>query len=583
MMARKPKKSRQSYLQGALILMMGTLIVKVVSLLFKIPITNMLSEAAMSYFENAYTFFTLFSTLATAGFPVAISKIVAENNGQGRYKDTRKVLKISLSLFLVTGILFSAVMCLGANHFAEMINNSGAALSIMALSPAVFFLCMMGAFRGYYQGLRNMYPTAISQIIEAIVKLGCGVLFTYIALEYCNNEFSVYGTVLGKAYATQADADLVIHQIGSAAALAGVVVSTAAGFLFLSLRHALVGDNIERTQLYASPEPEDSKKMLSYIMHLSIPICLGSLALNLTSMIDMTTVLGRLTHVMEEAPDTVRAMYGNAIPKDMDNAMIPAHLYGAYTSIAVTISNLVPSATTGFGISALPLVSDAWAKRNRRAVSSSIEMVLRITSLFCVPAGIGLWMLADPICHLFFNKPMGIAIAAPILRVLGLASIFISLTASLNSILQAIGRVSVPVRLVIIGGVVKLLMNFIFVGMPEFNLQAVPYATLACYLIITLLSIYVINAVAHVRISLVQLLLKPAIAAVACGMTAAVTYDVISAAWDSRFSVIPAVGLGAVVYAIGILLLKAVKKEDILMLPKGEKVVKILEKCSLIG
>ncbi len=582
MMARK-KKSRQSYLQGALILMMGTLIVKVVSLLFKIPITNMLSEAAMSYFENAYTFFTLFSTLATAGFPVAISKIVAENNGQGRYKDTRKILKISLSLFLVTGILFSTVMCLGANHFAEMINNSGAALSIMALSPAVFFLCIMSAFRGYYQGLRNMYPTAISQIIEAIVKLGCGVLFTYAALTYCRNEFSTHGTVLGKFYATQADADLVIYQIGSAAALAGVVVSTAAGFLFLSLRHVFVGDNIERSQIYASPEPADSKSMLRYIMHLSIPICLGSLALNLSSMIDMTTVLGRLTHVMEEAPDMVRAMYGGAIPKDMDNAMVPAHLYGAYTSIAVTISNLVPSATTGFGISALPLVSDAWAKHNRKAVSNSIEMVLRITSLFCVPAGIGLWMLADPICHLFFNKPMGIAIAAPILRILGLASIFISLTASLNSILQAIGRVSVPVRLVIIGGVAKLVMNFIFVGIPGFNLQAVPYATLACYLIITLLSIYVINAVAHVHINLVQLLLKPTIAAVACGMTAAVTYDLISVAWDSRFSVVPAVAFGAVVYAVGILLLKAVKKEDILMLPKGEKVVKILEKCSLIG
>ena len=106
----KRKQKRQSYLQGALILMMGTLIVKVVSLLFKIPITNMLSEAAMSYFENAYTFFTLFSTLATAGFPVAISKIVAEYNVQERFRDTKKLLRLSLSLFLVTGLFFSLMM-----------------------------------------------------------------------------------------------------------------------------------------------------------------------------------------------------------------------------------------------------------------------------------------------------------------------------------------------------------------------------------------------------------------------------------------------------------------------------------------
>lgn len=579
----KRKKSRQSYLQGALILMMGTLIVKVVSLLFKIPITNMLSEAAMSYFENAYTFFTLFSTLATAGFPVAISKIVAEYSSGGRWRDTRKLLKLALCLFLGTGLFCALLMFFGAGLFAQLVKNPGAELSIMALSPAVFCLCMMGAFRGYYQGLRNMTPTAVSQIIEAIVKLICGVVFTYVALTACQSEFSAHGTVLGKAYASQTAADLAIHQIGSAAALLGVVVSTAAGLLFLALRHKLLGDGIEMEQILCAPEPQAAKPMLQYILRLSIPICLGSLALNLTSIIDMTTVMGRLTAVMEKAPDTVRVMYGAAIPADMTDELVPAHLYGAYTSIAVTISNIVPSATTGFGISALPLVSDAWARRSRRDVSKSIHMVLRITSLFAVPCGIGIWMLADPICQLFFNKPMGIAIAAPILRVLGIASIFISLTTTMNSLLQAIGRVSVPVRLVIIGGVVKLLLNFLLVGVPGINLQAVGYSTLICYVIITLLSMYVISEVAKVKLNLIQLLWKPTVAALACGFTAAVSYDLISSVWKSDLSVLPAVALGAVVYLIGILLLKAVRKEDVLMLPKGEKVVKILEKCSLIG
>ena len=578
------KKTRQSYLQGALILMMGTLIVKVVSLLFKIPITNMLSEAAMSYFENAYTFFTLFSTLATAGFPVAISKLVSENNVQGRYADSRKLLRICLLLFLGTGLFFTLCMFFGAGLFSNLINNEGAALSIMALSPAVFFLCMMGAYRGYYQGNRNMTPTAVSQVIEAIVKMICGVLFTYVALNACRNEFAAHGTVLGKAYATEAAADVAIYQVGSAAALLGVVVSTAAGFLFLALRHHLIGDGLEKAQVLDSPRPAPGKEMLENMLKLSIPICLGSLILNLTSIIDMTTVLGRLESVVKTAPDALRAMYGTAIPKDMDSSLVPAHLYGAYTSIAVTISNIVPSATTGFGISALPLVSDAWARRSRRDVARSIEMVLRITSLFAVPCGIGIWMLADPICRLFFlNRPMGIAIAAPILRVLGIASIFISLSTTMNSLLQAIGRVSVPVRLVIIGGIVKLILNFSLVGIPGINLQAVGYSTLACYIIITLLSVFVIREVARVPVNLFRLLWKPTVAALACGFTAAVAYDSISLAWDSRLAVLPAIALGAVVYGFGILLLKAVEKEDILMLPKGEKVVKILEKCSLIG
>ena len=579
----KRKQKRQSYLQGALILMMGTLIVKVVSLLFKIPITNMLSEAAMSYFENAYTFFTLFSTLATAGFPVAISKIVAEYNVQERFRDTKKLLRLSLSLFLVTGLFFSLMMFFGAPLLSNIVHNPGSALSIMALSPAVFFLCMMGAFRGYYQGLRNMTPTATSQIIEAVVILICGVLFTWLALEQCRAEFDAHGTVLGKVYSTQTAADLAIYQVGSAAALLGVVVSTAAGFLYLSLRHKISGDGISMDQILASPEPYESKDTLRYIMQLGIPICLGSLTLNLTSIIDMTTVMNRLSSVMAQAPDVVRSMYGNAIPADLENSLVPAHLYGAYTSIAMTISNIVPSATTGFGISALPLVSDAWARRSRKDVSKNINMVLRITSLFAVPCGIGIWMLADPICWLFFNKPMGIAIAAPILRVLGIASIFISLTTVMNSLLQAIGRVGVPVRLAVIGGIVKLLLNFLLVGIPGINLQAVGYSTLACYVIMALLSAYVISEVARVRINLPQLLLKPCLAALACGFTAALAYDAISVVWESRLAVLPAVALGALVYLVGVILLKAVRKGDILMLPKGEKIAKILEKYSLIG
>ena len=578
----KPQK-RQSYLQGALILMMGTLIVKVVSLLFKMPITNMLSEAAMSYFENAYTFFTLFSTLATAGFPVAISKIVAEYRIDGRYRDTKKLLRLACTLFMVTGLACTLIMCFGAPVLANIVHNPGSVLSIMALSPAVFFLCMMGAFRGYYQGLQNMTPTATSQIIEAIVKLICGVLFTYVALNRCRAEFAASGTVLGKAYATQNAADLAIYQVGAAAALAGVVVSTAAGFLYLLLRHKFVGDGIGTEQLLDAPDPYSSRKVLRYIMQLGIPICIGSLTINLTSIIDMTTVMSRLSSCMEKAPDVVRAMYGSAIPADLENSLVPAHLYGAYTSIAMTISNIVPSATTGFGISALPLVSDAWARRSRRDVNKSVQMVLRITSLFAVPCGIGIWMLADPICRLFFSRPMGIAIAAPILRVLGIASIFISLNAVLNSLLQAIGRVGVPVRLAVIGGMVKLILNFIFVGVARINLQAVGYSTLACYVVMAVLGSYVVSCVAKVRINLLQILLKPSLAALACGFTAALAYDGISSVWASRFAVIPAVALGGVVYAAGVLLLKAVEKEDILMLPKGEKLAKILEKCSLIG
>ncbi len=577
------EEKKQSFLHGAIILMAGTLVVKVVSVLFKVPITNMLSESAMSYFETAYTFFNLFSTLATAGFPIAISKIISENSVEGRYRDTKKILKVSLAFFSVTGLLGTLIMFFGAGAFAGMIKNPGATFSIMCLSPAVLFLCMMSAYRGYYQGLRNMYPTAHSQIIEAVVKMVCGVGFTYAMLNFAQRELEEKGTVLGKAYETAADAQYAIYQISAGAALLGVAVSTGVGLLYLASRHRLLGDGINRHHLARAPEARSAKETLRYMVQLAIPICLGSVAINLTSMIDMATVMDRLSRVMDQAPEVVLAQYKGSIPADMANNLVPSHLYGAYTSIAVTIANIIPAVSAGFGVSALPLVSNAWARRSKREVQKSIQTVLRITALFCIPAGIGLSMLAKPVCQLFFNKPMGIAIAAPLLQVLGIASIFISLTSALNSLLQAVGRVAVPVRLIIIGGMVKFIINFTFVGMPRINMKAVPYGTLACYMVIVALSLYVIKAVTRVEMNLRQIIVKPLIAAIACGAAAVLAYDFFYTLWPSKYTVLPAVGVGAVVYAVGVLLLRAVKKEDVLMLPKGEKVAKILEKCSFLG
>ena len=162
-------------MQGAMILMIGTVTVKVVSMLFKIPISNLLGGTGYSYFTNAYEIFNLISTIATAGFPVAISKLVSENSVLGRYRDSRKIFRLSRLFFLITGFLCMVVMILGSGVFAAMIPNPGAKLSIICLAPAVLTCCLMSAYRGYYQGMQNMYPTSISQIIEAVTKMIFGL------------------------------------------------------------------------------------------------------------------------------------------------------------------------------------------------------------------------------------------------------------------------------------------------------------------------------------------------------------------------------------------------------------------------
>ena len=227
---------KQGFVQGAMILMIGTVTVKVVSMLFKIPISNMLGGTGYSYFTNAYEIFNLISTIATAGFPVAISKLVSENSVLGRYRDSRKIFCISRLFFLLTGFLCMVVMILGAGTFAAMIPNPGARLSIICLAPAVLTCCLMSVYRGYYQGMQNMYPTSISQIIEAVTKMIFGLGLSGAVLYLTQREYETYGTVLGQSYAGQAQAQAVIAQLASGAAVLGVSLSTAAGLLYLMIR-----------------------------------------------------------------------------------------------------------------------------------------------------------------------------------------------------------------------------------------------------------------------------------------------------------------------------------------------------------
>lgn len=568
-----------------MILIVGTMVVKLVSLLFKIPISNMLGGTGYSYFTNAYIIFDMLSTIATAGFPVAISKMVSENNLGGRYKDSRKILSLSRKFFLLTGLACMTVMASGAGFFASLYTNPGAKFSIICLSPAVLTCCIMSAYRGYYQGMHNMYPTAVSQIIEAVAKLGLGVGLTWLAINLTKNELATQGTVLGFVYESAAAAENAIDQIAAGAAVLGVTFSTVAGAAYLILRHRICGDGLSKAQLEGAPSPERAKEILKSIISIGVPICLGSLAMSLSANIDMATVTNRLAHIMATNPAPLLASYGLNISQGIiETGQVPNFLYGAYSSTAVNISNLVPALTAGFAISALPSVADAWAKRKGHQVKRSIETVIRVTALVCFPAGFGVAALARPICQLFYGaRPESVNIGAPLLAILGIASIFMALTATLTSLLQAMGKVSAPVKIIVVGGIIKLVINFVFVGIPEVNIKAAPISTLICYVVLAAMSLYLIASYSEGEYNYWGMLGKPAVAGIACSVGAGLAWKAIFSVWPSTLAVFPAVLVGCTVYTIVIFLLKGIYREDIMMMPKGEKVAKILEKYALLG
>lgn len=588
-MANKRHKSnpmqKQSFLEGAMVLMIGTIVVKFVSMLFKMPIGNLLGGAGYAYFNNAYVIFNLLSTIATAGLPIAISKMVSESNAEGRYRDSRKILRLSRKLFWITGMVCMVIMLIGSSFFAKSLGSEGSKIAIACLSPAVLTCCLMSSYRGYYQGMKNMIPTSMSQIVESVAKLIFGLLFTWYAMHMVTSELSQFGTVLGIKYETEAKAQLAIYQISAGAAVLGVVVSTAVGALYLWARHGIKGDGITKEMLANSPEPKLGKHIAISIMSLGIPICLGSLATSLSSIIDVATIQNRIMNVMQSNPQPLLDYYGARLAQSViETNTVHIQLAGIYSNIAENLSNIVTAVTAGFAVSALPAVASAWASKNKQHITRNVETILRVTAFIAIPAGLGLSALAKPIAMFFYgSRPDDVAIAAPMLSVLGVASIFIALTGTINSLLQAVGRVTAPVKLILIGVIIKFTINFVGIAIPSINIRAVPWATLACYVVIVVLGLYIVEQSTGISYHYVSILLKPTIAGLFCAIASREVYQLLFNVWSSRFAVLPAIAIGGFVYLLVILLVKAINRDDILMLPKGEKLAEILEKYSFLG
>lgn len=578
---------KQNFLQGALILSIAAIIVKIIGAIYKIPLMNIIGGEGFGYYNTAYTIFTPLYTIATAGIPVAVAKMVSEYVALGRYRDVRRIFQISMTCFIVTGTLGSLFMLFGSKFLAGNIcGNPGAFLSVIVLSPAVFFLCMTSAYRGYYQGLRNMYPTAISQVIEAVVKVVIGLALTLLVTSFGISEYAQTGKFLGIDIGISAEGlsdSSAIAPIAAAAAIAGVMISTMVGMLYLMAHYKFKGDGITQSELYDAPEASSKKKLLKALITIAIPVCLASLSTNITNLIDVVSLMNRMEYGLRLDHFTFLEMYNGLLPEGLELDGIPNYLYGVYSGMPVTLFNLVPTIATTFGTAALPNVSAAWTSHNRHRIKKSIDTVLRLTTLIAIPAGIGLSVMSKEVLALLYPMRMNeVEIAAPLLRVMGITVIFVCTCASCHSILQGIGKERLPLIFMLIGAAIKLGVNYVFVAIPSLNIQAAPYGSLICYIIIMIIDIIAINRFAQIRINLYATFLLPLFCGTLCGIGAKFSYYVFNILFSDRLSTVLAIGVAVIIYGLSILLTKGITKKDFLMVPKGEKIAKVLEKIHLL-
>lgn len=552
-------EKKNTFYGGAAILAVGSIIVKLIGALYKIPLGNILSNESYTNFNTAYNVYNLFLTISTAGLPVALSKTISEADTLGRRNQIQRIFHVALTTFAVLGLISFIAMSFFGAPLAVLMGDDSAVYCIQALSPSVLCVCIMSAFRGYYQGHSNMVPTAVSQIIEATCKLVIGLALAF---------FLLYTLTGGEAFK---------QRMAAAGAIFGVSIGSIIALIYMAIHY--VRARRARPQV-SHDRPDAAGDIFSRLLKLAIPITLGSAAISIVTIIDTKVVLSLLRRMYENLPEliTPEALAQVTEPGGVDAELFMAQgLKGIYDK-CMAIYNLPSQLMVAITASVIPAVSACLAKRDKLAASRTSESALHIGVILAFPMGIGLYALGGPIVELLFPGKMDLAIAAPIMSTLGLATIFVCIMLICNSILQAHGLVNLPVLTVVIGGVIKIVVNYVLVGNYDINIKGAPIGTLCCFAAVALLDLFIIKRVIPLPPSYTKVFCKPLLAAVLMGAAAWGSHGLLTnfLGLSNRIATLGAIVIAVVVYVILVLALRVISKEDLALMPKGDKIARIL-------
>jgi len=530
--------SKDTFIRGALILTVAGIVVKIIGSVNRILISRLLGGEGVGLYQMAYPIYLLALSISSAGIPVAISIIVAEKIARNDYRGANRVFRTSLGVMAVTGLLFTFLLYYGAGWLIEhnFVRDHRAYWAIAALAPAIFFVTVLSSYRGYFQGLQMMTPTAVSQIFEQLVRVITMIAFAYILLPR-GLEFAAAGASFGA---------------GPGAAVGLLVL------LYFYWRHKPGFKH----QMEIQPQiiQESAFSIIGRILKLALPVSLANIMLPVVSNIDLLIVPARL----EAAGYTVEQS---------------TELFGYLTGMAVPLVNLATILTASLAASLVPAISEAFTLGDKQRIYQRTATAMRISNLITIPCFVGMWLLATPISLMLYGTPnagLPIAILAAGIVLLGIHQVT-------TGVLQGLGHTAIPVINLAISAVVKIIMNWVLTAIPALGIMGAAWATVADFGVAALLNMFFVYR--YVGFSLnVKDTFKAVIASVVMGAVVLLSYDAImSHTLHNSLATLGSIIAGGVVFCIVMLLVGGISVRDIEQIPRiGNKVADVLIKMRLM-
>ncbi len=532
------KEQSGGFVQQAAILAAASLISRFIGFIYRIPLTAILGDQGNGYYGSGYYIYTFFLIFSSAGLPAAISRMVSTRIAVKQYRNANRVFEVSLIVGGTAGLICSLVLAFGAKGFADLINMPQATYTILTLAPTIFIVTIMSSFRGYFQGLGNSVPTAVSQLIEQVINAFFSVLLAW--------QFKPKGI-----------------EAAAAGGTAGTGIGAFAGLCVIIIIYNLAKPKMTRRVKSDKNKEnyESDMSIASELVKISGPIIIGAAIFSITNIIDIFMVNNLLLSSGYTSDEAAR-LYGQLSGK-----------YYVLTTLPVTIS-------TSLATAALPSIAATFKLGDLAEVHRKINSAMRLAMLLSIPAAMGLGILGSPIIAMLFPTSSDGGI---LLQIGAVSVIFLALTQITTGMLQGIGRVAVPAFAALCGAILKIPLNYLLIPIWEINVSGSVIATVFCYALAALIDIYFLIKYTNIKLNFSSILIKPFFASCIMGIACYTFYhSTMFLTKNNTISVVFSISVSLFTYFVALLLLKGLEKGDILSMPMGNKILYALEHLNLI-
>ena len=539
---------KQNFLHGAALLAIATAVVKLIGALYKLPLNAVIGAEGYAYFTTAYDIYAVLLMISTAGLPVAMSRMISQASALGHNNQVRRIYTTARAIFLGLGVVSTLLMLFGCRWLANTLNQPDAWAAIASLAPCALLMGLISAYRGFFQGQGNMRPTSNSQMMEAVFKLLVG-LSAAVAIMHFTESVA----------------------LAAGGAILGVTVSCIFSALYLRRKFTPAYKELPNTQEEIRSFGSTAKGLLA----IAVPITIGSAGLQLLTVVESGLYMDRLVYLIGS-----NQYMGEMVTSQVDAQKAATILKGIY-NMAQTIFNMPCAFIIPITVSVIPAITANLTLMKDQAVRQTEESAARITGLLSLPCTVGLFVLGEPVMALLGGYTgTQLVLGGQLLALLGISIFLYAIIQYTNALLQSHGYAHIPVINMLLCGLIKLAVVYILVGNPAIGILGAPIGAILGYGGIAALNLLSIRKLVPQKPALLKNLLRPVLPAALMGVavyaSSALLQHLLGEDASSMILCGGPIAVGVVVYFVGVVLLKSIKKEDCQLLPKGDKIAKLL-------